>query len=90
MECKKCIKKDVEIKELKSTLIEVHKYFRLKNKYLKYQIADVLSSLNHCDINIARQKLKDIGGVQQYHNYPKNKMPTKPHGLWFNGKTYKF
>lgn len=88
MECKKCSKKEKKIKELKEVMANIHKKKKMDEKYLKFMIADVLRSLNGCDINAARKKLKNIGGVQQYHNYPAIKMPIRPNRIWYDGEIY--
>jgi len=82
MECKQCKKKDVKIKELQSVISGIKKKNREQDKYVKYTIADILRSINAYNINEVRRKLKELGGVQQYHNYPQAKMPEKPKQEW--------
>jgi len=86
--CLKCEKKDQKIKELKEHLKIIHKKKNSDGRYLKFMIAEALHNLNLYDINAARKTLKDIGGVQQYHNYPLNKKPKKPDPIWIDGKIY--
>lgn len=92
--CLECVRKDEKIRELRQALKDIHKKQRQEDKFLKFVIADILRSINlyetsvHDNINFAKKALKELGGVEQYHNYPSNKKPERPKKVRCEGKSF--
>lgn len=69
--CKKCERYEEQIRRFKDYIKYIHK----QKKEIRPMVAEILKDINTARLMTyeAVRKLKILGGVKQYHNYPLNK-----------------